>query len=158
MRFVVDRLGIDHRGDRVLSRSGRFAAVSDDTAHITLWDVLARKQLSVAAADDIRSLYALSDDGDLLAMEDSKGLRLHELRQSRVRCTIVLEDPWDVVLSDGSVAFSPDGRWLAAPVAENRYAIWQTNDCRLHAAPDIDHEGQIFELAFNPAGSLIEGA
>ena len=54
----------------------------------------------------------------------------------------------------GDVAYSPDGRWLAAGSDDNKIRLWRTSDYELENTLE-GHAGYVNGVAFSPDGRLL---
>jgi WD40 repeat protein len=100
------------------SPDGRQVVAVDGTAVVRAWDVATRQELwhSRARAQSYRCL-AYSPDGNLLAVGTQGLVELFDARDGRLVRTLELDGGFV-----GSVAFSPDGRRLAA--GSLRVTLW----------------------------------
>jgi WD40 repeat protein len=167
----------------VFSPDGKTLATGDEQATIRLWDVANHQQLhEIDMQSGAESLsLAFSPDGKTLACAGAwneggvpKGVTIN--LQKRVTITgkegfLVLL--WDVAsgkelrrfagLKDGikSVAFSPDGKTLAAASRDGRIVLWEaaTGKELLHIVAHPNHTDATFAcspcLAFSPDGKKL---
>jgi Tol biopolymer transport system component len=171
----------------VFSPDGKYLASGDEQATVRIWDVATRQQLHemdlMYGADSLS--LAFSPDGKTLACGGGwneggvpKGFKIN--LQKRV--TIVGKEGflvllWDVAtgkelrrlagLNDNikAVAFSPDGKTVAATSRDGRIALWEaaTGKERLHILAHPEHADASFActpcLAFSPdATKLASGS
>ena len=95
-----------------------------------------------------------SPDGNLIAASRAFAVELRRVSDGTLVRTLTYPD----MEVPSTVAFSPDGRLVAAGSIDPLFAIvlWHVSDGRL--ALTIDGDGAFFEIAFSPDGSLITGA
>lgn len=104
---------------------------------------------------------AFSPDGQLVAVNDNRKVRVWDRRQARLR--FEAEPP--LRLASSSVAFSPDGKWIVAAYSpdpewselEGGVVVWSSADGKL-GQPPIRTPGGIYTLAFSPDGRFFAGA
>ena len=83
---------------------------------------------------------------------DLQGMRLPQVRfagSDFSRCTFT--DTSNVITS---VAFSPDGRFIAAGSADNKIRLWRTLDGMLEALL-VGHDSVVLAVAFSPDGRTL---
>jgi len=127
------------------------AAVANDGA-VKTWDFPKRRRASVSEIDagDVRSL-ALSSDGRFVAAGGFGLVKMIDLIAGREVATFP---------SDGnvlSVAFSPDGRWLAVSTAPGVIDLWSLEQ-RQRTAFLLPHGSSVGAVIFSPDGrQLVAG-
>ncbi|WP_041565705.1 WD40 repeat domain-containing protein [Nostoc punctiforme] len=91
----------------------------DDT--IKVWSVTTGREIRTLSGHSNEVKYvAISSDGQILASHTwDKTIKLWEVATGREICTLSLFDPAH------SVAFSPDGSWLAAGDVSGNIKIWR---------------------------------
>jgi WD40 repeat protein len=106
---------------------------------------------------------AFSPSGGLLASAGADGtLRLWSF-SDRESVTPAVEAHAPLVTLDSSaaklksVAFSPDGAWLATGGTEGRLEIWQVSDRKPLLARNV-HQNTIYAVAFHPDGRRLATA
>jgi WD40 repeat protein/serine/threonine protein kinase len=99
------------------------------------------------AADDLgRALDLLRD-----CPEDLRGWEWHYLmRLCRVE-PLVLRDRTEV----NSVAFSPDGQFIAAACGDGTIKVWDGKTGKAVQRLDAAHSGPVFSVAYHPGGKLL---
>jgi WD40 repeat protein len=98
---------------------------------------------------------AISRDGRALAVNDSARRQVFILRGEGLRETVVIANCPRYV---GSLALSPDGRWLAAGIVGRNEGvmIWDARSGRLeHSFPGSAHEYGGSSVAFSPDGRWL---
>jgi WD40 repeat protein len=157
--------------------SERLASASHDRT-VKVWDVGSGRELrtlghasrvhGVAYSPDGQRLASACGDGLLRVWEADTGKELLRLPGPRGAPGTVLlgPDPWSALLnlrintaSLGAVAFSPDGRFLAAGSlavldANNRVLVWDS-----HSGKQVKslrgHTGFVYGVAFSPDGRFL---
>ena len=137
------------------SSDGQFLAAAGIAPHICVWDMMAPvgEPASVMTVPIRRALRLLfSPDGKCLAVtSDLDGtILLFDLAARRER--MVLHHPSPVT----SIAFSPDGRWLATGAGRSDWSIllWDLKTGTSGALPESG-TGPTAAIAFSPDGTLL---
>lgn len=140
-----------------LSSDGRVLAVAEDDGSVTVADAASGQTLrmlpSVESGSPLR--LRLSPDGQLLAAAGGSG----ELNLWDVSTGALLASPH---LDAESLAFSPDGRWLAVGQGDSTMNISildaRSGVVRRSWSAGPQGYGGVYSLAFTPdGGSLISG-
>jgi WD40 repeat protein len=136
-------------GGLAISPDGRRVAAGDFDGVVRFWDTATRQQYrDPVDTGGLINDIAWSRDGTLLAVATTSDLTLRDLadRDRPVR-----------TLSDGAttVAFSADGRFVAANDGEQSARIWDTGTGALRAGPLAGHTDSVTALAFSPDGGLL---
>jgi WD40 repeat protein len=149
------------------SRDGSVLATAGYDAVARLWDAGSYAELSEMIGGTFAiPAIAYSPDGSSLAIVNGNVIRLRDAQTSRFVRTIVGDD------SFYSLAFSPDGSYLAAGDVDNTISIWdierspgpggETRDS-LHTL--TGHRGRagrpealIWQVAYSPYGDLLASA
>jgi WD40 repeat protein len=99
------------------------------------------------------SRIALHPEGTVIASTGWKDpVRLWDLAAERNRC---------LGRSDSmrGIAFSPDGRWLAAGGHDNTFTVWDLErrwaPRRTHEVSWADEQSEVWAIAFSPDGALL---
>lgn len=144
----------------VFSPDGKLLAASGEDNQIRLWVVASAKQVRELAGNPSIYRLAFSPDGKTLVMGAGAGRR--ELGQNTIRA-------WETATGEEqnlihqeeqsgvtSVAFSPDGRMLAASNYSNWICLWELYTGRERLA--IKHPGTVTTIAFSHDGRLLASA
>jgi WD40 repeat protein len=135
------------------SPNGRLLATANLNKTVSLWNVAARRVVTLLCGDDVYSV-AFSPDSRLLAAGDKFGTvklwdaaTCQEIAATRVDRNVVY-----------GLAFSPDGRWLASGNNNGTIHLWRApagaffaNPCAFTLAPGK----QLLSLAFSPESRLM---
>jgi WD40 repeat protein len=139
----------------VLSRDGTKLATTDIESKIELWDVSQRRQLFCLQTGEYpfdKPVLAFSPDGRHVAV--GAGAVADQSRQTAVRVcdTETGEEQlsWDTPSPASAIAFSPDGKWLAASGSEGTLSFLSLTGGK----NEVVATGEwIAALAFSPDGT-----
>ena len=147
--------------DRIaFSPNGRLLACGGKDAFITLWDALSGKEVRQLKGlpTSVRSL-CFSPDGMTLAVGLSSDIRAPEARKLRLFdvATGGEKATFDVHDWISGVAFSPDGKVLAAGNGDQREAVVRLMDVKTGAelCRHEGHRGSCGVIAFSADGKLV---
>jgi WD40 repeat protein len=171
-----------HRGSihgLAFSPDGSLLASASHDRTVKVWDVSGGKLLrtfrghtgrvhGVACSPDGRRIASCGSDGSVRVWEPSTGKELLRLAGPRggPGTWLLGPDPWTAALSArvnsaalGAVAFSPDGRLLAAGSlavlpTNNRVTVWDSHSGKQVRA-FTGHVGWVYGVAFSPDGRLV---
>jgi WD40 repeat protein len=127
---------------------------------VLIWDLAAAqllRRISLGPTGNFVQDLAFAKVGPLLAVAEGSPsgpgyVRLLDAQEGRsIRD---LSEPNDVVYS---VAFSPDGKWLAAGGADTRVHVWSVAD-KKHVASLNEHSDWINKVAFSLDGKFLASA
>jgi WD40 repeat protein/predicted Ser/Thr protein kinase len=150
------------------SRDGKFFATVASFQAVNVWDVATGRRLhELRTATDFCVCVAFSADGRQLVVgsvretpQDPETLQIWDLTTGQVSLT-----PGGYLYGVLSVAFSPDGKWLAAAVGDylGRYQvggevrIWDaTNGQQVYNLRG--HSACVWSVAFSPDGKRLASA
>jgi WD40 repeat protein len=158
-----------------LSRDGRLLVTAGDDKTVRVWNAANGESLAtwtrkltpaaVALAPDGKSLAVLpGDEPDSVAVLDSaSGKELHKfkavddstapLRRGRGRPFLGVDDDYDP-RPEGTVLFSPDGRFLAVH-ASQQVTLWDTNSHKRVRRYDVTRNNLMRGGGFGPGGGFI---
>ena len=155
------QVAVSWAGGRVAA-AGFTSHPPDSAREVRVWDVATGRSLFEAAPRAFPTPYlhgalALSPDGALVAFDDYTGgdastgsrVRLCEVSGGKERFNVPLLGERLACL-----AFSADGKLLAAGDLEGRVLVWDAQGKRLREQPC---EGPSFQLAFSPDGRRLAG-
>jgi WD40 repeat protein len=133
----------------------RLASTGPDAA-VRLYDVPTGRQLRVLADDaekQFRAAVCFSPDGKRLAVCGHRGVYLWEAETGK--SLRLLEGPAPQ-MADVAVrlAFSPDGKWLAAGIKGDAVMVWDVESGAPRKAA-AKHSAQVLGVAFSPDGKLL---
>ena len=167
-RTVLTGLSVPGTHVAVSRDGGRVAAAGlasnppNSGREVRVWDVSSGNSVFEARPHTFPTPYlhgalALSPDGSLVAFDDyanadtSAGafIRLCEVSSGKERVALPILDSRLVCL-----AFSADGKLLAAGDLVGRVLVWSVDGARLHEHPC---EGPCVQLAFSPDGRRLAG-
>jgi WD40 repeat protein len=150
------------------SPDSRLVLVVDAANNLFVWDVANGKQQPAPVFSGITiESVAFSVDSKTLAIAESRLVHLCEVatgKQFRDLTTSTPADdlPWQTGIGDSNrllpdsatVAFSPDGKLLAAPVGE-MLRVWEVATGKEICPIRAGHEGSIRALSVSPDGRLV---
>ena len=139
------------------SADGQWLASGGDGANgeydIFIWDAVTGKHIYTldGHTDQIMDL-AFRKNGNLASASEDGSLRLWDVRtQDEIRRFTGQQDGLT------SVAFSSDGKWLAAGAIDWTLRLWEVDTGRLISTLE-GHEAAIWSVAFSPDGETIASA
>lgn len=130
-----------------LSRSadGTLILTASEDKQVRLWDAAGKPIRAFAMFAPIR-FAAISPDKQFIAAVDAQGqLRIWAANGQELRVTEKVAGP---------IAFSPDGKVLAAAGADNKVYLHATG-AAAEPKPLATHTGPIKAITFNPAGTAV---
>ena len=147
-----------------LSGDGRLLAAGGTGRTVTLWDLRdprhpARLSAIGPLSGTVQGLALARDGHELATVGDPAGVRRWDLRDPRRPLSLgALTIATSETLS--AVAFSPDGRQLAAGGQTGQIAVWPAGARTGSAASSTARAGQslVTSVAFSPDGRTLAGA
>jgi WD40 repeat protein len=154
-----------------LSSDAAVLAIANEDGVVSIWDIASgklRRQFPVGHTEMPQTI-ALNFDGSLLAATDEEGMiRLWDVESgvSRVQPLAGAPDAeWRRTAMGASeneqiwtIAFSADGRFLAAGSGEGTVWLWDTGSNHALGRPLTGATDSITDLAFSPDGSVLAAA
>jgi WD40 repeat protein len=149
------------------SPDGRVLASGGSDAVARFWDPASGELLgSVIGGTFVVPAIAFMPQGDTIAVVNGDVVRLRDIHSESILGTFLAD------ASLYSLAFNPDGDWLAAGGTDNRIRLWHPSQAfrsgqETYPEPVLlaGHSGQaggyqalIWQLLFSPDGSLIASA
>lgn len=140
---AVWELDYSPSGDRLASASFR--------SGMHLWDNASREPLWNYGEKDMLRVLSVDYDptgGAIACGTLSNGVMILDAKTGQLIKHLPLPVPV------GDVAFSPDGRWLAAGSDDNKIRLWRTSDYELEKTLG-GHAGYVNGVTFSPDGRLL---
>jgi WD40 repeat protein len=129
-----------------VSADGKILATSATDKTAKVWDAATNKLLATCSPDwSVLIRAALSPDGKILAT-GANHLRLWDAASGRSRGMLTESTVSGPII--GSVAFSPDGEWLACTGDPNRVRIWSLEDSK-EKYTFAGHSGTVMAITFS---------
>lgn len=166
-RDTVTTLAFSADGELLATGGGQGA----NGSFVAIWEIPSGELLrSIGPADSVVGQLALSPDGKTIATVGSlhsrerrlfpevttaydRAIQIWNLEDGTLRCRLEGHD-----LKPISVAFSPDGRFLASGGFDKTIRLWDLESQRL-VATLTGHDGAVISLAYAPDGrSLASGS
>jgi WD40 repeat protein len=142
------------------SPNGRWLASTGNDAYVRLWDMSAIPQEGICNLSPYMEMIggafsvpfaAFSPDGTVIASVDSHMLLLREVASQRLVRTIQTDT------SMFSLAYSPDGKWLASGDLGNTVRLWDVASgevLRAMSRPGLPNVF-VWSVTFSPDGKLL---
>jgi eukaryotic-like serine/threonine-protein kinase len=139
----------------LFSPDGRQIATACFDGILRIWDVDSRKpvaQFDRGVSDEfVRVSFCYAPDGATLASAARDGIVLLDCATWRVKRTLRLPETELGAMGDVSLAYSPDGRWLAAGLSTRLSRIWRTETWESFTLP----AGERVHFAFSPDSKSV---
>ncbi len=136
-----------------LSADGqKLATIGGQT--VRLWDLTKGEELEVVAQENSSQMDAIafSPDRNEIAWGVYNKIKLQNLNDPRLSRT--LQKHTNTVFS---IAFSPDGQWVASGEMSNRIKIWHAaGGDAVHTLQG--HSGSVYSVRFSPDGKILASA
>ncbi len=128
--------------DVAFSADGSHVAATGIGGAVTVWTVDDGAEVSSLTLDDDAERVALSPDGAQVGVSGGGPVEVYDVAAGDRLATVADDSP------DGSgLAWSPDGRWLAAPAADGTPTVWETGS---YTEVDRLAGARLDEAAFSP--------
>src|SRR5262249_6920886 len=137
-------------------RDGTLAVGAANDEGVTLWKTTGGKLRHLKGWPPS---FSVIGDGTVIALADyNNPATLHDLRTGKeVRTLAVAEEDRDDVPRMPCLAWSPDGRTVAAACAAGQVRLWNAADGKLRRVLRA-HTGEVKSVAFSPDGKLLASA
>lgn len=119
-------------GASAVSADGHLEAIAGALPEVTLRRAKDGKELGRLAADRPLSAIAFRPDASQVAGTESDTGRIRVWEAATRKTVAVIEGP----VGSRTIAYSPDGRWLAAASPESGVRVWDAATARLQLAID----------------------
>lgn len=145
----ASRIALSHDG-RVLA-----SAAVEEGGTVRLWDVARRRTLGSPLSTGLSEVFdlAFSPDGTTLATAGSEAIALWNVRLRSLLARLPVSG-WNV----NGVAFSTDGRRLAASVSDGTVRLWDAEAAQQLGSPLRAHRGAALSVAFAADGTTVASA
>jgi WD40 repeat protein len=146
-RYLMSQLSFSPDGKLLAASNVPTGSVPSE---VFLWDVASRRLIGPKLRAHI---FAFSPDGRALATdgEDGKSIVLRDLRTGRPHSPALQGHTANV----RSIAYSADGRMLAAGGADNSVLIWDLADRNPIGTALTGSRAPVNAVAFNPDGTIL---
>jgi WD40 repeat protein len=157
----------------IFGSGGSKAITASNDNTMVQWDLSTYAELkSVAGSEGVLTCLAVSADGKTFCVGSSLGLvrlrdfetmdevsTLREASEEKQRTekqegTARVELDMDEIFATRAVAFSPDGRLVAAGLGDSTVRVYDVAKC-VEVATFRGHEGDVRTVAFAPEGDLL---
>ncbi|MDM8558126.1 hypothetical protein [Candidatus Parabeggiatoa sp. HSG14] len=117
--------------------------------------VMAKHQISKMKwhwqhSEDVNTV-AFSPNSHLLATGSYKIVKLWSVQSGQLQYNLIGHKDWV-----WSVAFSPNGKWLASASRDNTVKLWRVKSGRLQRT--LKHQNEVWSIAFSPSGKWLASA
>ena len=119
-------------GVSAVSADGRLEAIAGALPEVALRRAKDGKELGRLAADRPLTAVAFRPDASQMAGTESDTGRIRVWETATRKTVAVIEGP----VGSRTIAYSPDGRWLAAASPESGVRVWDASTARLQLAID----------------------
>jgi WD40 repeat protein len=142
----------------MFSPNGRLVATADETGTVKIWNPRGgRHPIATRALGDHTGIYTLqfTPGGQTIAFISGDSIGFWKFRANRILDSVGV--PGNVFVS--SLAFSPDGRTLAAGTSDGAIKLWDAGSRKELDEFSIGHKSSIGSVAFWPdSNTVIAGA
>ncbi len=155
-----DRVGVPFGSDDTIygsSPDGRYLALVNENDETRVWDSLTGQPIGDPVSISSAAPRFVSPDGRRMAFNTSDGIRLWDVATGQpIGRPIVIRG-----VIGGALAFSRDGRRLAASIDAATVALWDADSAAELGQPlNVGYAGafSITKIAFSPDGHSVAGA
>lgn len=144
-----------------ISTDGNLIAVQNDRA-IEIWDVKKGVIRTKLQHEHKPFSFTFSHDGRWIATGTSNDnmVRLFDTSQGELGCELKAHTKGTIFLSSAvySLAFSPNGKWLASGGHDGRIVVWDLESRKPAWQTQLEGPPIVCSLAFSPDSNLLAGS
>lgn len=149
----------EYAGTMALSQDGQLAVISigEEISRVAVWNVWKRERLlELPEIKSNVSFLIFSPDGEKLAVSTNASISIWNINTKQLLTTF--EDP-DQAEALRSIAFSPDGQYLACYSSNKKILLWNLQNKNIETTLSYEKFSDFtFDITFSPDGKQLISA